>query len=128
MKRHSLAFVLALLWVLGACGTKQNQQENLVNMTRPQFDALLDSDKLVLVDFYADWCGPCKKMTPYLEEIKTEMSDKVTLVRINTDDNPELAQQLSIEGLPTLLLFKNKSLVWQNVGYIPKEEVVKQLN
>ena len=97
-------------------------------MNRQQFEALLDSDKLVLIDFYADWCAPCKKMAPYLEELKTEKADKLTIVRINTDDNQELAQQLSIDALPILLLYKNKSLIWKNEGYIEKEEVVKHLN
>ena len=80
-------------------------------MSRQQFDEVITSEKLVLVDFYADWCAPCKKMAPYLEEINTDMADKVTVVRINTDDNQELASQLSISGLPTLLLFKNKTLL-----------------
>lgn len=96
-------------------------------MNRDQFEAALSSPKLVLVDFYADWCAPCKKMAPYLEEIKTEMGDKVEVVRINADDSAELASQLSIEGLPTILVFKNKSMVWKNVGYIEKEELVKHL-
>jgi thioredoxin len=97
-------------------------------MSREQFDQVITSEKLVLVDFYADWCAPCKKMAPYLEEINTEMKDKVTVVRINTDDNQELASQLSISGLPTLLVFKNKTLLWKNEGYIEKAEVIKQLN
>jgi len=97
-------------------------------MSRQQFDEVITSEKLVLVDFYADWCAPCKKMAPYLEEINTDMADKVTVVRINTDDNQELASQLSISGLPTLLLFKNKTLLWKNEGYVEKEEVVKRLN
>lgn len=97
-------------------------------MSRQQFDEIITSEKLVLVDFYADWCAPCKKMAPYLDELTTEMADKVTVVRINTDDNQELASQLSISGLPTLLLFKNKTLLWKNEGYIEKEEVVKRLN
>ncbi|MFN8347035.1 MAG: thioredoxin [Spirosomataceae bacterium] len=97
-------------------------------MNRQQFEEAISSDKLVLIDFYADWCAPCKKMAPYLEEINTEMRDKVTVVRINTDDNQELASQLSIAGLPTLLLFKDKKLVWKNEGYIEKAEVVKHLN
>lgn len=97
-------------------------------MSREQFDQMITSEKLVLVDFYADWCAPCKKMAPYLEEINTEMKDKVTVVRINTDDNQELASQLSISGLPTLLVFKNKTLLWKNEGYVEKEEVVKHLN
>jgi thioredoxin 1 len=97
-------------------------------MSREQFDTLLNSDKLVLIDFYADWCAPCKKMAPYLDEIKTEMGDKVEVVRINTDDNQDLASQLSIDGLPTVVVFKKKTLVWKNVGYIEKEELVKHLN
>jgi thioredoxin 1 len=97
-------------------------------MSRRQFDEVITSEKLVLVDFYADWCAPCKKMAPYLEEINTDMGDKVTVIRINTDDNQELASQLSISGLPTLLLFKNKTLLWKNEGYVEKEEVVKRLN
>ena len=96
-------------------------------MNRDQFDAALNSPKLVLIDFYADWCAPCKKMAPYLEEIKNEMGDKVEVVRINADDSAELASQLSIEGLPTVLVFKNKTMVWKNVGYIGKEELVKHL-
>ncbi|AYQ36222.1 thioredoxin [Runella sp. SP2] len=96
-------------------------------MNRDQFDAALNSPKLVLIDFYADWCAPCKKMAPYLEEIKTEMGDKVEVVRINTDDSAELASQLSIEGLPTVLVYKNKTMIWKNVGYIGKEELVKHL-
>lgn len=96
-------------------------------MNRDQFEAALNSPKLVLVDFYADWCAPCKKMAPYLEEIKTEMGEKVEVVRINADDSAELASQLSIEGLPTVLIFKNKTMVWKNVGYIEKEELVKHL-
>jgi thioredoxin 1 len=114
-------------WRAAGLPETTDQLTKPTGMSRQQFDELLNSDKLVLVDFYADWCAPCKKMAPYLEEIKTEMADKVTLVRINTDDNQALAQQLNIEGLPTVLLFKNKTLVWQNVGYIGKEEVVKQL-
>lgn len=97
-------------------------------MSREQFDQMITSEKLVLVDFYADWCAPCKKMAPYLDEMTTEMADKVTIVRINTDDNQELASQLSIVGLPTLLLFFKKNLLWKNEGYIEKEGVVKQLN
>lgn len=96
-------------------------------MTKQQYDALLNSDKLVLIDFYADWCGPCKKMKPYLEEISKDMADKVVVIRINADDNQVLCKELKIDALPVLQLFKNKILTWTNTGYIEKADVLKQL-
>ena len=96
-------------------------------MSKQQFDALLISDKLVLIDFYADWCAPCKKMKPYLEEISKEMVDKVVVIRINADDNHALCKELKIDALPVLQLYKNKTLSWTNTGFIEKAEVVKQL-
>jgi thioredoxin 1 len=95
-------------------------------MTRQQFDALLNTDKAVLVDFYADWCAPCRKMKPYLEEISKDMAGKVTVVRINVDDNKALCKELGIDALPVLQVYKNKTLSWTHTGYIEKAEVVKQ--
>jgi thioredoxin len=96
-------------------------------MTKQQFDALLNSDKLVLIDFYADWCAPCKKMKPYLDEISKDMANKVVIIRINADNNQALCKELEIDGLPVLQLYKNKTLTWTNTGFIDKAEVVKQL-
>lgn len=96
-------------------------------MSKQQFDELLNNDKLVLIDFYAEWCAPCKKMKPYLEEISKEMADKVIVVRINTDDNQALCKELKIDALPVLQLYKNKQLTWNNQGFIEKADVVKQL-
>jgi len=96
-------------------------------MTKQQFDALTNSDKLVLLDFYADWCAPCKKMKPYLDEISKDMADKVVVIRINADDNQQLCKELKIDALPVLQLYKNKTITWTNTGFIDKAEVVKQL-
>ena len=96
-------------------------------MSKLQFDALTNSDKPVLVDFYADWCEPCKKMKPYLDEISTTMSDKVSVIRINADNNQQLCKELNIDALPVLQLYKSKNLTWSNTGYISKEEVLKKL-
>ncbi len=96
-------------------------------MSKLQFDALLNSDQLVLIDFYADWCAPCKKMKPYLDEISKDMADKVVVIRINADDNQALCKELKIDALPVLQLYKNKTLTWTNIGFIDKAEVVKQL-
>ena len=97
-------------------------------MTRQQFDALLNSDKLVLMDFYADWCAPCKKMKPYLDEISKDMANNVVVIRINADDNQALCKELKIDALPVLQLYKNKIMTWTNIGFIDKSEVVKQLH
>jgi thioredoxin 1 len=98
-----------------------------VGMNKQQFEAMLNSDKVVLVDFYADWCAPCQKMKPYLEEITTQMVDKVEVIRINADDNQELCKELQIDALPVLQVYKKQSLTWANVGFIEKADVVKQL-
>jgi thioredoxin len=98
-----------------------------VGMSKQQFDDLLNTDKSVLVDFYADWCGPCKKMKPYLEEIASDMKDKVMVVRINADDNQGLCKELKIDALPVLQLYKNKTLSWNYSGFIGKDSVVIQL-
>jgi thioredoxin len=97
-------------------------------MSKAQFDAMITSDKIVLIDFYADWCGPCKKMKPYLEEIAADMKDKVVVIRINADDNQALCKELKIDALPVLQVYKAGKLSWNNSGFIAKEEVVKQLN
>jgi thioredoxin len=96
-------------------------------MSKQQFDALLISDKLVLIDFYADWCAPCKKMKPYLEEISKDMADKVVVIRINADDNQALCKELKIDALPVLQLYKNKALIWVNSGFVEKEIVLQRL-
>jgi thioredoxin len=96
-------------------------------MSKQQFEALLNSEKLVLIDFYADWCAPCQKMKPYLDEITKDMADKVTVIRINADDNQALCKELQIDALPVLQLYKSKTLTWSNVGFIDKAGVVKQL-
>lgn len=98
-----------------------------VGMSKTDFEALFNTDKVVLVDFYADWCAPCKRMKPYLDEISKDMADKVTVVRIDADANPVLCHALGVEALPVLHVYKNKQLTWQNTGYIGKEQVVQQL-
>jgi thioredoxin len=106
--------------------TTENKQAS-EGMSRQQFDEFINSDKLVLIDFYADWCAPCKKMKPSLDEISREMADKVVVIRINADNNQSICKELKIDALPVLQLYKNKTLSWTNTGYIEKAEVVKQL-
>ncbi|MDW5287902.1 thioredoxin domain-containing protein [Formosa sp. PL04] len=96
-------------------------------MSKQDFTDLLNSDKLILVDFYADWCAPCKKMEPYLKEIANDMKATVEVIRIDADKNKELCKTLGVDALPVLQLYKNKALIWDHSGFIEKEAVVKQL-
>lgn len=98
-----------------------------IGMTQENFNKLLISDKKVLIDFYADWCAPCKKMAPYLEKISKEMVDKLVIIRIDADKNKTLVNQLKIDGLPTLLLYENKVLQWKNEGFISEADLTKKL-
>ncbi|MDI9338406.1 MAG: thioredoxin domain-containing protein [Alphaproteobacteria bacterium] len=96
-------------------------------MSLQEFNTLINSDKLVLIDFYAEWCIPCKKMKPYLEEISKDMVEKVTVIRINVDDNQNLCKELQIDALPVLQLYQNKILIWKNIGFIEKADVLSHL-
>lgn len=96
-------------------------------MSKADYEKLFNTDKVVLVDFYADWCGPCKQMKPDIDAITSEMADKVTVVRINADDNAELCKELQIDALPTIKVYKNKALTWSNVGYIDKAGIVAEI-
>lgn len=97
-------------------------------MTEESWNKMLATDKLVLVDFYAEWCQPCKKMAPYLEEIKSEMGEKVEVVRIDADKELAIVDKLKVTVLPTLILYKNGKSVWRNEGYVDKKAVVAKLN
>lgn len=96
-------------------------------MTIDEFNNLLKTDKKVLVDFYAEWCGPCKQMEPYLLKMQKEMADKVVIIRIDVDKNETLATQMKIEQLPTMILYENKAEKWKNIGFIKEEDLKKQL-
>jgi thioredoxin 1 len=98
-----------------------------VGYTMEDFQKLIQSDKLVLVDFYADWCEPCLRMKPFLEELAIEQKDKLNIVRINADDNQALLKSLNIEGLPELQLYQNKNKKWSHNGFVSKEELLKLL-
>lgn len=97
------------------------------SMSLADFQKLTQSDKIVLVDFYADWCAPCKKMKPYLLEIEKEMSANVVLVRINADDNQALCKELKIDALPVIQVYQKNQLTWNQTGFVDKATVLKQL-
>ena len=90
-------------------------------------EQVLKSTSPVLVDFWAEWCGPCRALAPKLEEIATEMQGRVTVVKINIDENPNSPAKYGVKGIPTMVLFKNGKEVEQMVGNQPKESIVSLL-
>jgi len=96
--------------------------------TNNNFDELLQSEKLVVVDFWATWCGPCRMLSPILDEVEEEMGGKIEVVKVNVDDADEIAAQYRIMSIPTLLFFKGGQIVDKTVGAMPKNVLVDKIN
>ncbi|TRO67460.1 thioredoxin [Christiangramia sabulilitoris] len=90
---------------------------------KSSFNEIINSETPVLIDFYADWCGPCKSLAPILKQVKEDLGDKVKIVKIDVDKNQTLASRYQVRGVPTMILFKNGNQMWRKSGVLPKEEI-----
>ena len=92
---------------------------------KSSFDRILASETPVLIDFFADWCGPCKMLAPILKQVKDELGDKIKVVKIDVDKNQPLATKYQVRGVPTMMLFKSGKQVWRQSGVLQKNDIIQ---
>jgi thioredoxin len=100
----------------------------IVHVTDATFDGVVTSERPVVIDFWAPWCGPCRVIAPVLEEIARELGDQVTIAKVNVDEQPALASRFGVQAIPQLLFFKDGAVHDKVTGAVPKREIVKRLD
>jgi len=101
---------------------------NKIKSGMSKFSEIINQDKPVLVDFFADWCGPCKMMSPILKKVKDNLGDGVSVIKIDVDKNQALAAKYQVKGVPTLLLFKKGKQVWRQSGVLQERDIINIIN
>jgi thioredoxin 1 len=95
---------------------------------KSSFNDIINQNQPVLVDFHADWCGPCKMLAPILKEVKHELKDSIKIVKIDVDKNQVIASKYQVRGVPTMILFKNGNQLWRQSGVVQKNDIITTIN
>ena len=91
------------------------------------FENIIQSEKPVLIDFFATWCGPCKMLAPVLKEVKDSLGERITILKVDVDKNQELSSKYQVRGVPTMILFQNGKQLWRQSGVLTKDEIIKNI-
>ncbi|MFC6876997.1 thioredoxin [Flavobacterium myungsuense] len=91
------------------------------------FDTFIKSEKPVLIDFFATWCGPCKALAPILKQVKDSLGERITILKIDVDKNQQISNQYQVRGVPTMILFQDGKQLWRQSGVLSKEEIIKNI-
>jgi len=94
---------------------------------KAQFETIINSDTPVLIDFFAEWCGPCKSQSPILKDIANEMGEQLKVIKIDVDKNPDLATKYRIQGVPTIMIFKNGNIKFRQAGMMSKPQILTEV-
>jgi thioredoxin 1 len=89
------------------------------------FEVLINSDKPVLVDFFATWCGPCQMLSPILKQIKDNLGERIIIIKVDVDKNKDIASKFQVRGVPTMMLFQDGKQLWRQSGVLTKDEIIK---
>lgn len=106
---------------------KSKPSDKIIGICNQEYSELIKSDKKVMVNFFAEWCAPCKKMAPYILKMQTELKDMLTIVRLDADKNKTIVDELKLDGLPVIIIYENGKEIWRNVGYISEADLKKHL-
>lgn len=134
MNRFIISFSVLLLTLFSACGNsgkmagenKENKvitNEIVIAEDMNTFNEMINGNTPVLVDFYADWCAPCRMMAPILQQVSKEMEGKVKVIKVNVDKNGDAARKYQIRSIPTMILFRNGKVQWQGVGVMQADQI-----
>lgn len=124
----NLAVIMLISVTLISCNNKKADNSSIFELSKSDnFDELIKSDTPVLIDFYADWCKPCKAQTPILEELKDELKDNLIIIKVDIDKFPELANRHQVRSIPYLVIYYNESVKWSAVGLQNKNQIINAI-